>query len=107
MVGRDHGGRMGGGDFGSDFTSVLISISGREGGWTEEGEEGLGGNEEAGMMPSFLSSAVLVRKSMEGRLEGLPSATLEGAPGECEWPGGNGDCDENGDEALVCRCPPR
>ena len=97
---RDHGGRIEeGGDFISDLIStegeglkfearVCVCVgmglqSGRGGGWT--GERDLTA-EEGGRMPSFLSSVVEGdRKSMGGRLDGLPSAvTLGGAPGELE-----------------------
>lgn len=42
-------------------------------------------------MASFLSSAWPVRKSMEDRLDGLPSGRLAEAPGELECPRGGGD----------------
>ena len=63
-----------------------LSTGGREGGW-EGGEKCLPVEVElAGvMMSGFLSSTEPgVRKSMEGRLEGLPSTTLEGGAGELE-----------------------
>ena len=49
-----------------------------------EGESGLQPAEVGGSTPSFLSSPD--RKSMGGILEGLPSVTLGGAPGERVWP---------------------
>ena len=61
-----------------------LSAGGREGGW-EGGERCLPVEVAGVMMSGFLSSTEPgVRKSMEGRLEGLPSTTLEGGAGELE-----------------------
>lgn len=59
------------------------SQSEKEGGWADVGDNNFAG-EVSGRMPSFLSSVWPVRRSMDGRLDGLASAKLEGAPGELE-----------------------
>ena len=57
-------------------------------GLTEEGDRSLAGTLEdevaGGKMPSFLSSDDVRKSLIDVRLAGLPSATLDGLPGELE-----------------------